>query len=86
MALRLGHSPDRTACRWPYCRDRRPGHYKTLEIAARTGRPGPWVIRSEAMKQAWPPIPYPEWRDTCAALHLWSQVIGKYRPGAYAVD
>ena len=31
------------------------------------------------MKQAWPPIPYTEWRDTCAALHLWSQIIGKYR-------
>lgn len=31
------------------------------------------------MEQAWPPIPYPEWRETCAALHLWSQIIGKYR-------
>lgn len=27
----------------------------------------------------WPPIPYAEWRETCSALHLWSQVIGKYR-------
>ena len=24
------------------------------------------------MTQAWPPIPYLDWRDTCAALHLWS--------------
>src|SRR4051794_10943644 len=31
------------------------------------------------MMQPWPPIPYLEWRDTCAALHLWSQIIGKYR-------
>jgi hypothetical protein len=28
---------------------------------------------------AWPPLPFPQWQDTCAALHLWSQVVGKYR-------
>lgn len=27
----------------------------------------------------WPSIPYVEWRETCAALHLWSQILGKYR-------
>lgn len=27
----------------------------------------------------WPLIPYPEWKTTCTALHLWSQIIGKYR-------
>jgi hypothetical protein len=27
----------------------------------------------------WPAIPYAEWADTCRALHLWSQIIGKYR-------
>lgn len=27
----------------------------------------------------WPDIPYPAWRDTCSALHLWSQIVGKYR-------
>lgn len=27
----------------------------------------------------WPPLPYAQWRDTCAALHLWSQIAGKYR-------
>ena len=27
----------------------------------------------------WPAIPYPEWRETCAALHLWTQMVGKYR-------
>ena len=25
----------------------------------------------------WPDIPYPAWKETCAALHLWTQVIGK---------
>ncbi len=28
---------------------------------------------------AWPAIPYPDWRATCEALHLWCQVVGKYR-------
>jgi hypothetical protein len=27
----------------------------------------------------WPDIPYEPWRETCRALHLYSQVIGKYR-------
>ena len=31
------------------------------------------------MTQAWPEIPFPPWRDTCAALHLWTQIVGKYR-------
>ncbi len=28
---------------------------------------------------AWPPLPYAEWRDTCATLHLWTQIVGKIR-------
>ena len=31
------------------------------------------------MKDSWPRIPYSEWRETCTALHLWSQIVGKYR-------
>ena len=31
------------------------------------------------MTDRWPSIPYAEWRETCAALHLWSQIVGKYR-------
>ena len=31
------------------------------------------------MQQAWPAIPYDQWKDTCTALHLWSQIVGKYR-------
>ena len=27
----------------------------------------------------WPDIPYPPWRETCAALHLYAQIVGKYR-------
>jgi Family of unknown function (DUF5996) len=28
---------------------------------------------------AWPSLPFPEWRDTCATLQLWTQVVGKIR-------
>jgi len=27
----------------------------------------------------WPDIPYQPWRETCTALHLYTQVVGKYR-------
>jgi hypothetical protein len=27
----------------------------------------------------WPDIPYPPWRETCTALHLYAQIVGKYR-------
>lgn len=27
----------------------------------------------------WPAIPYDVWAETCSALHLWSQIVGKYR-------
>ena len=29
--------------------------------------------------QAWPHIPYVDWRETCSALHLFTQIAGKYR-------
>ena len=31
------------------------------------------------MALTWPEIPYDHWRDTCSALHLYAQIIGKYR-------
>ena len=27
----------------------------------------------------WPPLPFDDWRDTCATLHLWTQIAGKIR-------
>jgi hypothetical protein len=27
----------------------------------------------------WPSLPYQAWKDTCATLHLWTQVVGKIR-------
>jgi hypothetical protein len=29
--------------------------------------------------EAWPELPYGAWKDTCATLHLWTQVVGKIR-------
>ncbi|TFW32847.1 DUF5996 family protein [Massilia horti] len=29
--------------------------------------------------QAWPPLPFPEWSDTCSTLHMWFQIVGKIR-------
>jgi len=27
----------------------------------------------------WPELPYEQWRETCSALHLYAQIVGKYR-------
>ena len=29
--------------------------------------------------EAWPDLPYAAWKETCATLHLWTQVVGKVR-------
>ena len=29
--------------------------------------------------ETWPDLPYERWKDTCATLHLWTQVVGKIR-------
>ena len=29
--------------------------------------------------QAWPSLPLEEWKDTCATLHMWTQIVGKTR-------
>ena len=31
------------------------------------------------MSERWPAIPYAEWQPTCSALHLYLQIVGKYR-------
>ena len=27
----------------------------------------------------WPALPFPEWKETCATLHMWTQIVGKIR-------
>lgn len=31
------------------------------------------------MNAIWPDIPFKPWQDTCSALHLYCQIVGKYR-------
>jgi hypothetical protein len=31
------------------------------------------------MSATWPDIPYEPWRETCSAVHLYAQIVGKYR-------
>ena len=30
-------------------------------------------------QNGWPALPWADWKETCAALHLWTQIVGKYR-------
>jgi hypothetical protein len=32
--------------------------------------------------EAWPDLPFEDWAETCATLHLWTQVVGKIRLAA----
>jgi hypothetical protein len=32
-----------------------------------------------AKAQGWPALPFAEWKDTCATLHMWTQIVGKVR-------
>ena len=27
----------------------------------------------------WPALDYDEWKDSCATVHLWTQIVGKIR-------
>ncbi len=31
------------------------------------------------MIEPWPALPFEAWRDTCATLHMWTQIVGKIR-------
>ncbi len=31
------------------------------------------------MKEQWPSLPYEEWKETYATLHMWTQIVGKIR-------
>lgn len=31
------------------------------------------------MAETWPDIPFAPWKDSCATVHLWTQIVGKYR-------
>jgi hypothetical protein len=42
-------------------------------------RPGRSAEADPSGAKAWPPLPFEEWRDTYATLHMWTQIVGKIR-------
>src|SRR3954468_2700977 len=36
-------------------------------------------MSSDQRDQVWPALPFAEWGDTAATLHMWTQVVGKIR-------
>ncbi|HWM23917.1 MAG TPA: DUF5996 family protein [Chthoniobacterales bacterium] len=36
-------------------------------------------LASNSETEAWPPLPFQEWKETCATLHMWTQIVGKVR-------
>ena len=34
---------------------------------------------NSAIAKAWPALPFADWRDTAATLHMWTQIVGKIR-------
>lgn len=37
------------------------------------------IARSIDSSNCWPALPLSSWQDTCATLHMWSQIVGKVR-------
>ncbi|MDQ1468962.1 MAG: hypothetical protein QOJ99_442 [Bryobacterales bacterium] len=37
------------------------------------------MIPSQSAIELWPALPWEEWKDTAATLHMWTQIIGKTR-------
>lgn len=39
------------------------------------------TLGSGAVGDAWPSLPLEAWQETCATLHMWTQIVGKIRLG-----
>lgn len=38
------------------------------------------IVKSNpSHEEVWPSLPLEEWKDTCATLHMWTQIVGKIR-------
>lgn len=53
-----------------------PDHMVLIRLNTGGGRR---VTTATGSGPAWPALPYAEWVETCTALHLWTQIVGKYR-------
>src|SRR5512143_4139924 len=65
-----------------------PGHPAAVFPPDRSHREEPQQRRSRcrgepmsprSQPEAWPDLPYAAWKETCATLHLWTQIVGKVR-------
>jgi Family of unknown function (DUF5996) len=36
-------------------------------------------MKSDTPAEVWPELNYADWKDTCATLHMWLQIVGKIR-------
>src|SRR5204863_4793369 len=36
-------------------------------------------ISNNQREEFWPPLPFAEWKETAATLHMWTQIVGKIR-------
>ena len=36
-------------------------------------------MKSDRPDEVWPELNYADWKDTCATLHMWTQIVGKIR-------
>src|SRR6266403_42181 len=36
-------------------------------------------INNDRREKFWPPLPFAEWAETAATLHMWTQIVGKVR-------
>src|SRR6476660_3587047 len=36
-------------------------------------------LTSNSENAVWPALPFHEWKETCATLHMWTQIVGKIR-------
>ena len=37
------------------------------------------LMHDDKSAEVWPDLPFAEWKDTCATLHMWTQIVGKIR-------
>src|SRR5215467_16141356 len=37
------------------------------------------TLSAAERSRAWPSLPLEAWSDTCATLHMWTQIVGKVR-------
>ena len=44
-----------------------------------TSRPQPSALDFTSRPESWPQLHLEDWKDTCATLHMWTQIVGKVR-------